>query len=586
VTSDVAGGVHSGQTERSRPATGPRWLPADRIGWSAAAIGAAGWIWHTVAVLRAYFVQDDFVYLYDAAHSGPTPDYLLRDYNGNVMPGQFLLVWLVNRIDPLNHTLAVLPLLLIAGAVSVLMWSCLVGLCGRRWALLVPFSVFTLSPAVFLTTEWWAYSLELTPLLLAMLAAVRSQITFVRTASLRHAFLAFGWTVAGLVLWDKAVLIPIVVVGLTAALAPRLLRPYWWLWLGYAVLLGAYAGLYLLVTGHDTVAARPSEIPALAGVLVARTFLPGLFGGPWTASGTSWEVSAPPLLALTWAAAAAVIVAGLWLGRSVAVRAFGTLLGYLLADVALVAIGRAGTFGALIGSDPRYTADVVPVALLCGSAALLTRPVRAPRARWAGVLCVCLAASAVITLVGPGYVRTAVARRWVTTAVAAVRDDPDAVLYDGRVPGDVLLSWFGRRATAAEVLGALPRPPTFDQPTGDLRMFDDTGTPRPVTLLGPATGRPGPVPRCGYAVGGAGADIPLTTRARGDRPVVRIGYYTGNGGPGTVDVGRGPVDVWFQPGLHQLFLVADRPPTRVRVTATGDTVCVADVAVGMPLPGR
>lgn len=580
MTADVAtsADVHLGRVGRFRP--------ADATAWAAAGIGAAAWLWHAVVVLRGYFYQDDFVYIDTAAHTTPTPAHLFQPYHGNVMPGQFLLAWVVTRIAPLGHAVAVLPVLALAAVALVLMWSCLVGLGGRRWVLLVPFTVFALSPAIFLPTVWWAYSLELMPLLVALLAAVRSQLAFLRTGTLGHALAALGWTAVGLLCWDKAVLIPIVVFGVTVLLAPRTLRPYWTLWLGYVALIGAYSGTYLLITRHDTgtVPLRAHDIPSLAEVMVGRTFLPELLGGPWrsAAGPTSWLVGSALLLAITWAVLVALVVAswaacrGSAAGRSRAAVAFGVVLVYLAVDVGLVAAGRLGVLGTAIGSDPRYTADAIPVALLFVSAVL---PARLPRV---GVLVagVGLAASAVVTLLGPPYAPTSAARTFVTNAAA----DPTADLYDGPVPAAVLVGWFGAQDRASVVLGALPDPPRFDQPGGDLRMLDDTGTPRPIVLLGAATGRPGPVAGCGYAVTSRVTDVPLVTPAQGGRPVVRIGYYAGSGLTGSVDIGAGPVNVSFQAGVHDLFLVADRPPADVRITASGGTVCVTDVAVGTPLP--
>jgi hypothetical protein len=132
-----APGVASGAAAVHTGRKWPRPPPGDGLGRAAAAIGAAAWAWHAAVVLRAYFVQDDCRYLHDAAHTPLTPGYLWPNYHGNLMPGQFLLVWLVDRIAPLNHTVAVAPVLALAAVAMALMWSCLVALCGRRPALLV-----------------------------------------------------------------------------------------------------------------------------------------------------------------------------------------------------------------------------------------------------------------------------------------------------------------------------------------------------------------------------------------------------------------------------------------------------------------
>jgi hypothetical protein len=167
------------------------------------------------------------------------------------------------------------------------------------------------------------------------------------------------------------------------------------------------------------------------------------------------------------------------------------------------------------------------------------------------------------------------ARAYVTTALAAVRADPDLVLYDGGVPADVMVGWFGPSARASVVLSTVS---AVDRPTDDLRMLDATGTPRHVVLVDTVPARPGPVAACGYAVTAAGTDVRLAA----GRPVVRIGYYAATGGSGTVRVGGRPVPVRFAGGVHELYVVAGSARD-VRITS-GGTVCVTDVVAGVPVP--
>jgi hypothetical protein len=65
---------------------------------------------------------------------------------------------------------------------------------------------------------------------------------------------------------------------------------------------------------------------------------------------------------------------------------------------------------------------------------------------------------------------------------------------------------------------------------------------------------------------------------------VRIGYYTGNAGAGSVDIGGRATAVAFQAGVHYLFVVAGTAPGGSGITSYGGTVCVTDVPAGLPLP--
>ncbi|HEX2416847.1 MAG TPA: hypothetical protein VHJ83_01810, partial [Micromonosporaceae bacterium] len=86
-------------------------------------------IWHAVVMLRGYFWQDDFLYVYRAA-TMPLFEYLGQDYNGHFMPGQFLLAWMVTRWAPLNWEIAVLPLIAVQILGYVLFWRLLVRMFG------------------------------------------------------------------------------------------------------------------------------------------------------------------------------------------------------------------------------------------------------------------------------------------------------------------------------------------------------------------------------------------------------------------------------------------------------------------------
>src|SRR5262249_15893342 len=170
-------------------------------------------------------------------------------YSGHLMPGQFLLVWLLTAVAPMKYTVAVLPVLALQAVGYVLTWKLLVRLYGHRWAILVPYAVVVCSPLVLAATMWWAYALQLIPLELSLPAALYAHVGYLQTGLRRDAVLGLVWTAVGLACWEKALLIAPVVFGVTVVLNPHggllsrlvvTLRRYRRLWIGYAVLDVAY----------------------------------------------------------------------------------------------------------------------------------------------------------------------------------------------------------------------------------------------------------------------------------------------------------------------------------------------------------
>ena len=54
---------------------------------------------------RAYFVEDDLLFVAGASDSGFTWDYLTRVHKGHLMPGAFALVWLLTAVAPYDWAL-------------------------------------------------------------------------------------------------------------------------------------------------------------------------------------------------------------------------------------------------------------------------------------------------------------------------------------------------------------------------------------------------------------------------------------------------------------------------------------------------
>ena len=564
---------------------------------AATVVGAVPLLVQTVLAMQGFFAQDDFLITYFAAHSSPvSPAFLFQDYNGHVSPGMFLYAWLVTAVAPLNFPVAMVPLLLMRAATVVLFWRLLVRVFGRRWALLVPLAVVSGCVVVLLPTLWWAYAIELVPCQLALVCALHALVSYLRGGGLRPAAYTVGWAVAGLAFYEKALLFAVVLVAVAALLTPgRLplvttLRTHWRLWLAHAAVV---LGFLVLHSAASTTTVRAGAVEGgalldLARRVVVDTFLVGVFGGPWRPVHAAGATPSTGVLVFVCLATAAIVAAGLVVRRARAGLAWVLLAGYLLLDVAMVALVRLGQIGPVIGADPRYTADAIVVGALLGAFAFL-RPGQAPtppvweRGLATGLAVAVLATSTVTLLRLSPEMRFTEARSYVDTAAAAVAADPDLVVYDANVPDDIMISWFGDDGRASRVLGLLPHPPEFDGQTEHLQLLDANGKPHPVTTLQyavPAAAKP-PSKDCGWPITATPTSIQLRSPVE-NRRVVMLDYYTASTGNAVLVTGAVRTQVQFRQGLHRLYVVIDAAYDRIEVTGLGTPVCLAGLLVGVP----
>ncbi|MET9001222.1 hypothetical protein [Amycolatopsis sp. NPDC004169] len=544
---------------------------------------------HTWAALHGSLAQDDFVVTHQAAAAGPFDlGFLFQDYHGHLQPGGFFLAAVLTWWAPLNFGLLMAPLLLMRAVATVLFWCLLVRCFGRRWAILVPFTVFTASTLLLVPTLWWSYGIQLVPVVLATAGALHAHVRFLQDGG-RWWLGAFAWTLFGLAFYEKAAVIPVLLAGVTVLLG-RSLREHARYWAVHAVLLAGFVTVFFVVTSSQVGAgAQPMSagtVADLTGRMLGDTLLPGLAGGPWSGpgAGATWAPSPFVVVVALLAAAVAVVVAGVRAGGRRAWGAWALLGAVFAVDVGLLALTRLREVGPGAGDDPRYVADLALVAALCGAFAFLSpgAPSGGRRERpIAVVLCVLLLVSSAV-----GFARLAPALRFEHSAQylgnvrAAVAEDPELVFYDTFVPSDVVHEWFGADSRASRVAGLLPGT-HFDQPTNRMHQLDATGTPRLITGVEPVSrGLPGPVPNCGTTIGETLVRIPLDTPVLG-RHLLKLDYYTSDGGEGLVE--RTPV--WFQPGLHSLYLPVDGlfDHIGVQLSSPGAPVCVARVEIGKPV---
>ncbi|MCS7477789.1 hypothetical protein ACFFQW_14880 [Umezawaea endophytica] len=556
---------------------------------AAVAIGVIPFALHAWMALNGFFGHDDFVILHRAAAHGPfDPGYLFQDYSGHLAPGMFLLAWFVTAVAPLSHVFAVLPLLAMQAGASVLFWRLLVRCFGSRWTLLLPFAVYAFSPLILYPTLWWAYGVQLFPLLLTMFGALNAHLTYLRTRESKQIVLTLLWTVAGMAFYEKAALFIAVLFGFTLLLGERMPRR---VWVAHGVVLAAFTALFVGLTASRVKNDLPSAdaIADFVGYAVVNTFLPGLFGGPWTGPAPGSTIATSPLwLRLAVAALAVVVlVGGLVKAPRRAGAAWLMLVGYLAVDLGLVIVTRLPEIGPLIGNDPRYTADAVPIAVLCAAFAYLRPGERdgGPKRPLVLGLVALLGISSTFSFLwlAPGL-RFAESERYVGTARAALAANPSMTFYDTTVPDAIMSLWLVEDGKASRVVGLLPQRPRFDQPAEEMFLLDDNGSPHRITgVKDPVVGRKGPVADCGYPVGGQVVTIPLSSRVEGRR-LLRMEYYTSSAGPVRLALGPAAQEVNFAEGLHVLYVVVNGGSDRLEVSRGTDVdpMCVVDVRIGSP----
>jgi hypothetical protein len=348
----------------------------------------------------------------------------------------------------------------------------------------------------------------------------------------------------------------------------------------------------------------------LIGRVVGTTFIPGLFGGPWTwiPVGFSGGVAAPPEWAkwLSWELLIVVFV-GTVLVRRGALRAWALLGAYVAVDIGLLAAGRLAWIGPIIGQSYRYVADAaapatIALALvvipLLGERTPLTRVGIAARdalqrRAWLPVLAGALIANAF--LLSSIYTTQTASELWQRNPAGKYFDNarrtladapPGTVLLDEPVPAEVLNPLFGVDSGTSHMFAPLTDRPRFGRTTDDLWVMNPEGELVPGVVAG-VDSEPGPLANCGYAVTDASASrIPLDRDVYDWSWTVHIAYLAGARTPATVQLGDAEKAVTLKEGLNDLYfpLVAGGSSVRIGDLDKGTGVCIAKVTVGLRHP--
>ena len=141
-----------------------------------------------VMALRGWFVGDDYAFIARAwEHPSPDLDLLSLAYAGHVMPLGWLWIWVCTHLAPYNFMVPTLMSTLVQALTGVVVLRLLIALFGRRWAVLVPFTLYLFSTISVPAYVWWAAAINQQPQALAMAGVLLNHVQYLRTGRARRA---------------------------------------------------------------------------------------------------------------------------------------------------------------------------------------------------------------------------------------------------------------------------------------------------------------------------------------------------------------------------------------------------------------
>lgn len=583
---------------------------------------------------RSWWYQDDLNILATAADRALTPDLLLSNYNGHLVPGSWLIAWLLDRMAPLQWWPAALLTLAFAAATDLMLLAVLRRLFGSRPAILFPYAMYCATSLVLTSTLWWAASQQWLPVSLSLVTALWFQLGYLRTRRRRDAAGALLAVLFGLAFFEKAVTTPVLLALFTVAYAvpgPLWRRPwrafgqYWAYWLGHAALAGGYTWLYLTrVTVDAGPASKAADVVEVARLMILETLLPSLIGGPlnWYSTPESTVISWPhpaPVLVVTAAALTVAALIGSLLFVPGGWRGWLLLAVYLGISVTLVARVRLGFIGPFIGRDHRYLTDLAVVAPLCLAlawlplqagldAALTTAPRASPRAlrrrariertqtrlaRHRGAAAATATAAVVVITAGGIISGETFMTVWSKNPAEAyfrnlsadlsTHSGPVYLFDDEVVPDLIMTPTFLENRQLGHVTRPLRDPPVVAAAVPYFSVVDPSGHVHDGAVRGASVTLTSAI--CSTSTTPAVVQLPTTPGAA--RWKLRLGYYTNRQTSARVSIGNNPpVEMRLERGLHEVYvslLAGGSPELRMDGVDAGASVCIGAATIGLPV---
>ncbi len=583
-----------------------------RVGLLVLVVVTAAWRWWTIS--HWSWFADDWIYLYETQQQGFLA-YVFQGYNSHLMPGQFLVTWLITAWQPLDFGLAAIVLTVFAVA-SLIAWAAaLREIFGEKVQLLFPLVLLALSPLLLMPTVWWASGIQVLPLQLFMglsvLFVARYSLRGHRRSDMAALLVSYG---LGLFFWEKALLIAIPVLLVSWVLssggprqrlvtALRVLAPP-------TVLGASYAVLYLSTRRAGAVQVPRTEFAPQSAADWATYMsssardvgLPALIGGPFERMSNPWDHYTPGPQGMGLVLAAVFVVGGL---AAVVVRRHGgpavaCLVLYACCTWGLVVTSARFILDGSSGTG-RYTTDLLSVAAL--AIALVTtptvlepgrtalrRPLPSALVSWGrnalGMGAVAITVVIVVVNVSSWWLaRESSPEPWVSTVVSDTTRAGDATLVNAFSPANVMSPIIFREyATLKSMLRPLNLPVTFGAPSGQLLMPDSDGHLMEAEVVKRAAkNRPTDDPTCGFLVRPGGITrIPITVDLYAFAWAVRVDYFAERPTRLTLSTDSVDTDLNLEKGLRLVQFTVTDSISSITVSAPADAspVCVTQVFVG------
>jgi hypothetical protein len=592
-----------------------RWNPF-RVG--VAVLILVNTFWRSWTLSRWSWFQDDWLYL-TRSHETDLLHYLTQNYNGHIMPGDFLLAWTISRLAPLDYTLAAGFVVISSAACTVVWAATLRTIFGDRLRLLVPLVILTLSPILLPISIWWAAAIQIYPLQLSMGLAILFLARWLRIGGRANLIGLTASYVMGLFFWEKALLILIPLVFITLFLGEgswrmRLRQVRAPVAILFAITI-VYVPLYLLgtripggVAGFKTELFQHRSVGQSLSFYVTGLLdlgLPTLAGGPWGGLPNLLSVYSPvpatrwlPMLALLVTLSAVVVTYRRrgWLTIAMVACYAGLSWGLLLTS------SRYDNIGDYAVRDARYAADILPVAILglafCMAQTRIesehgivpwrvTLPAAARRHSTAMVGAL-IAALSLSTLYGNGAswqrLEPQSPKPWVDSLISDARRAKTASVFDTFPPNQVIASFFfPQDAHISRLLLPLRLSLAFNQPAPQMLAVSDSGQLKEVDIGDVSHSVKAPIQKCGYLVKPLeNTYVPISKRMFNWGWGYQLDYYSQYGGTMMVRTDTGTQEVPIPAGIGkmQFYRTDSVSAVGLRMADASGQVCVSKLTIG------
>ncbi|KQB87337.1 hypothetical protein [Corynebacterium lowii] len=534
----------------------------------------------TAVAAQGWFYYDDLtLYAQAREHNFPDLGLLFQDHDGHLMPGSWLIVWLLSHLAPLNWpaAVAVLGLGNLAAGASV------------AWAYrplsrsLIPLGFYLLTPITLTTSTWLASAVNTLPLHIALALCLGFALRAMQAArdpyrgykqaaalSLRAGLSLLG----GALLSERALFIaPTVFLvlwccgqlpGQKNRRATAVLALYLWL----PTLL--WFGVYALSVG-DPRTAPASPLPFITHGY-GLGLLPTLAGGPWHWErwhpGPPW--AAPDTAVILLGAASGCALLALTLRRA---TAWIPVLLYPLLPFVALALARSGPDTALeITQTLRHVSEVAVLAAVALAYALPARlplPAKAPMAVW-------VLSSLLSTITFTQTWATQPARDFFHGLRTSLQGH-DTPLLNQDLPLEVLLPVTNPYNKLSAYGAALGIPSPVGETTSEPMVIRSDGSLLPAQLHEMRT----TISRQQCETETA---LPLDGPLLNREWVVRLNYFSSEPGIGALSLDEKLVEFPVEAGLHSVYIQVTGGGTTLHASAP--TACFGRSTVGILIPSE